>query len=167
MGLVPPPGTDLCGVSDVPIGTGRLFGRVIVVRSVEGIFGYENLCPHESITLNLQKIHFMRSSLRALSIRRRHQRRWRLRGRGTPADPARDRGRPYRYRYADGINSSLCHPELVEGLSRFSSSARTKAESEPPDSGRAGAYRGNFKGRSYGKSRRFSHTLHSGCPYDL
>jgi nitrite reductase/ring-hydroxylating ferredoxin subunit len=38
LGLVPPPGTDLCGVSDV-----------------EGVFGYENLCPHEYITLNLQK----------------------------------------------------------------------------------------------------------------
>jgi nitrite reductase/ring-hydroxylating ferredoxin subunit len=54
-GLVPPPGTDLCGVNDVPIGTGRLFGHVIIVRSAEGIFGYENLCPHEYITLNLQK----------------------------------------------------------------------------------------------------------------
>jgi nitrite reductase/ring-hydroxylating ferredoxin subunit len=55
LSFVPPPGTDLCGVSDVPIGTGRLFGRVIIVRSVEGVFGYENLCPHEYITLNLQK----------------------------------------------------------------------------------------------------------------
>jgi nitrite reductase/ring-hydroxylating ferredoxin subunit len=47
----------------VPLGTARLVKlgegvsprQLIVVHDVEGVFGYVNLCPHESITLNLER----------------------------------------------------------------------------------------------------------------
>jgi nitrite reductase/ring-hydroxylating ferredoxin subunit len=56
----PPPGTDLCALDDLPVGSGRVFtwgsGKmatgVLVVRDGERVTAYVNRCPHFSIPLD-------------------------------------------------------------------------------------------------------------------
>ena len=57
----PPPGTDVCALSDVAEGKSRVvpFGRgwpgfeLIVVRTGNNVFGYVNECAHMAVPLNL------------------------------------------------------------------------------------------------------------------
>lgn len=62
----PPPGTELCRLDDIPDRQGKelVFGgplgfRMFIVRRGERIFGYVNICPHMTLTLNLMPDRFV------------------------------------------------------------------------------------------------------------
>ena len=63
----PPPGTEVCGLDEVPDGKARQFVygegsesfRLLVLRSRERVWGYVNKCPHFGTPLNLEPDRFL------------------------------------------------------------------------------------------------------------
>jgi nitrite reductase/ring-hydroxylating ferredoxin subunit len=62
----PAPGTELCGLHELPDGGAREFRfgpeaepfRMVVLRSGERVFGYLNKCPHFGVALNVKPDQF-------------------------------------------------------------------------------------------------------------